>query len=287
MRQAPESTQEGDAAYSLAIHAASTAETRESWRAALAALAEAAGLRSRPACAELAALTGDWEAARQILVADEPPIAPGAALALDSVLAVPEKRIASISPRIATLEGFAAPELCDWLIARAAPKLGLAQVYDPDTGGARREQVRTNRECHLTGADGGFLLYVLRARIAASAELPVGAMEATAILHYTAGQEFLPHFDFLNTDKPAIAAEVARSGQRVLTFLLSLGDAYEGGETEFPVLGRRWKGRKGSALFFWNVEPNGAPDKRTLHAGLPPSSGEKWLLSQWIRSRVL
>jgi hypothetical protein len=45
---------------------------------------------------------------------------------------------------------------------------------------------------------------------------------------------------------------------------------------------RRWKGRRGSALFFWNVEPDGTRDQDTLHAGLPVTRGEKWLLSQWI-----
>jgi hypothetical protein len=72
----------------------------------------------------------------------------------------------------------------------------------------------------------------------------------------------------------------------VLTFLLSLNDDYEGGETQFPILNKLYRGRKGNALFFWNVEPDGSPDKRLLHAGLPPTSGEKWLLSQWIRGRL-
>jgi prolyl 4-hydroxylase len=70
-----------------------------------------------------------------------------------------------------------------------------------------------------------------------------------------------------------------------MTFLLYLNDDYEGGETEFPVIGLRWKGRKGEGLFFWNVQPGGAPDERTLHAGAPVSRGEKWVLSQWIEGR--
>ena len=36
---------------------------------------------------------------------------------------------------------------------------------------------------------------------------------------------------------------------------------------------------------FFNVDAAGQPDRRTLHAGLPPSAGEKWLLSQWFRDR--
>jgi hypothetical protein len=55
----------------------------------------------------------------------------------------------SASPRIAAIEDLHQPELCDWLIARARPKLAPAQVYDHDTGGPRSESVRTNSECHF------------------------------------------------------------------------------------------------------------------------------------------
>ena len=34
-----------------------------------------------------------------------------------------------------------------------------------------------------------------------------------------------------------------------------------------------------------NVDAEGTPDPRTLHAGLPPTAGEKWVLSQWVRTR--
>jgi len=76
-----------------------------------------------------------------------------------------------------------------------------------------------------------------------------------------------------------------RGGQRVATFLVYLNDGYEGGETSFPRLDYRFKGATGDALVFANVEPNGAPDPRTMHAGTPTTRGEKWLLSQWIRDR--
>jgi hypothetical protein len=36
---------------------------------------------------------------------------------------------------------------------------------------------------------------------------------------------------------------------------------------------------------FTNVLPDGSPDRRMSHAGLPPTAGEKWLFSQWVRDR--
>ena len=259
----------------------------QNWSAALDHLQRAAELGMTLAQAELAALAGDWRLSREIAADKAVPFSDWArlrrAVDLDAWLAVPPPRIASASPRIAVVEGFAAPEICDWVIARARPRLSPAKVYDHATGGPRSESVRTNSECHFTTAESDLVLLFLRARMAVVTELPMDAMEATAILHYLPGQEFLPHFDFLDTAKPGYAKDVAERGQRVLTFLLCLNDDYEGGQTEFPMLGKRWKGQKGGALFFWNVEPNGVPDRRTGHAGLPPTRGEKWLLSQWMR----
>jgi hypothetical protein len=198
-------------------------------------------------------------------------------------LSVPPVRRLSARPRIATVEGIASPELCNWLIARARPDLTRAEVYDHDTGGRRLDEVRTNRACYFGWEASDLPLMMLRAKMAQAAELPVLAMESTAVLHYEPGEEFRPHFDFLNVNKPGPAKDVAGRGQRLLTFLIALNEDYEGGQTDFPEIGKRWQGRRGNGLFFWNVEPDGTPDRLTRHAGLPPTRGEKWLLSQWIR----
>ena len=42
----------------------------------------------------------------------------------------------------------------------------------------------------------------------------------------------------------------------------------------------------GEALVFDSVNATGEGDMNTLHAGLPPASGIKWLLSQWIREKA-
>jgi prolyl 4-hydroxylase len=286
----PSGKSEAEAAHDLAICAAVGAGVPQDWSAALDHLQRAAELGLHLAQAELAALAGDWHLSGEI-VAGSAAVSDWTrlrrAVDLAAWLTAPGARIASASPRIAMVEGFAAPEICDWLIGRARPRLSPAKVYDHDTGGARSEGVRTNSECHFSTDESDLLLLFLRARMERVTELPMRAMEATAILHYLPGQEFLPHFDFLDTATPGYAKDVAEHGQRVLTFLLCLNDDYEGGETEFPLLGKRWKGHKGSALFFWNVEPDGMPDRRTAHAGLPPTRGEKWLLSQWIRGPAL
>ena len=46
------------------------------------------------------------------------------------------------------------------------------------------------------------------------------------------------------------------------------------------------KGRKGDALYWVNVDATGQPHPKTVHAGLAPTKGEKWLLTQLIRNKV-
>ncbi len=198
----------------------------------------------------------------------------------------PPLRILSQAPHIATVEQFLPPQICDWLAARARPRLGPARVFYRATGEAAVDPARTNSAAEFNILSADLVFQLVRARIAAASGFAVRALEDTNVLHYKAGQQFNRHFDFLDPAVSGFADEIARSGQRVATFLVYLNDDYDGAETEFPLLSIRHRGRKGDALFFRNVEPSGAPDRKTLHAGLAPTRGEKWLLSQWIRQKA-
>ncbi|MDB5424840.1 MAG: hypothetical protein JWQ29_2256, partial [Phenylobacterium sp.] len=131
------------------------------------------------------------------------------------------------------------------------------------------------------------VLALVRARIAATVDIPLPCFEPTQVMHYAVGQEFAPHYDYLEA-RSMISAETARpyEGQRIATFLVYLNADYEGGETAFPKAGVRFKGQVGDAIYFANVDAQGAPDRLSLHAGTPPSRGEKWILSQWIHDRT-
>jgi prolyl 4-hydroxylase len=192
----------------------------------------------------------------------------------------------SDDPRIAVGPAFLPSAVCRWLIARAAGRLSAAQVFDQGSGVARGDRERSNTAFSFAFEDLDLVCVAVRARIAATIGMPAGALEPMQVLHYDPGQSFARHFDFLDPAVPAFAEDVARSGQRIVTFLTYLNDDYAGGETDFPQLGISHRGKAGEALIFANIDASGAPDRRTLHAGLPPHSGEKWLLSQWVRDRV-
>jgi hypothetical protein len=255
-----------EAAYVCAMLAAQDHLLDNRWDVACECLLRAAERGWEPARLQLQFLGTDFGAAKAARLASPAPI-----------------RSVFDSPRIGVIEGFAPKFFCDWLIERARPKISQALVYDPAVGGGRVESARSNSSAVFNVAQSDMVLMLLRARIAASADLSAPRLEDPAVLHYAPGQKFEPHFDFLDPGLPGYAADLGSHGQRVATFLLYLNEDYEGGETAFPTLDWHYKGHKGDALLFWNVTAAGNPDERTLHAGLPPLSGEKWLLSQWIR----
>jgi hypothetical protein len=281
----------GEAAHLLAVLDASGQLGPANWPGALTHLQRSAELGFAVSRAELALLAGD-EALSAALAAGETPSAAGTwerlarNVNLPAWMAAPPGRAAHRNPRIAVSEKFASPALCRWLIERGQPHLRRAQTDDPATGRPIYGDGRTNSSAELDLAQTDVVMHLLRHRMSAASGPPPQAMEGVAILHYEPGQQFYRHFDFLDPAAPGYAMQIAQYGQRVLTFLIYLNEGYEGGETEFPAIQWRFKGGLGDALFFWNIDAAGRPDRLTLHAGLAPTSGEKWLLSQWVRGRV-
>jgi prolyl 4-hydroxylase len=278
----------GEAAHRLAVLAAEGVGGEQSWSDALDHLRRAATLGHRMAQAELAGLSGDWSLAQALLGGDgDPPDGGrlGHGVDLASWLKVPAVQILLLSPRVVSVPGFLSPGECDWMIQRARPYLKRAQTFDPRTGLA---QVQEGRNHSCVGFDvvrSDMVFALVRARMALVTGHSRMGFEDTSVLHYAPGEQFAPHYDFIEADTPAAQREIASSGQRAVTFLAYLNAGYEGGETAFPVLGRSFKGKKGHALFYDNALADGSPDRRTLHAGTPLKRGEKWLMSQWIRSR--
>jgi prolyl 4-hydroxylase len=272
----------------IAVVIGAGAANADDWSLALGYLQRAAERGWQPARAQLCCLASDRESAAEAEAGNAPAgIWECLRNAVDVAarLAAPDLQVLCAQPRIAVVEGFARNDECSWMISRGRARAAPAQVFDRESGGAAHEDARSNSATLFNILETDLVLLMLRARIARATRFPVANLEETNVLHYAVGQEFRRHFDFFDPDRPGLADEIAARGQRVGTFLIYLNDGYEGGETEFPSIGRRLKGRSGDALFFLNVESSGAPDRQTLHAGLAPTRGEKWLLSQWIRGR--
>jgi prolyl 4-hydroxylase len=186
---------------------------------------------------------------------------------------------------VAIIERFASAQECRWLIDRAASGgLRRAKVYRGSPT-AQVAETRTNREMSFTIFNADVVLSLIRDRISAAAGASVSHFEIPKLLHYSPGEQFALHADFIEGTTPQLAHELAARGQRAATFLIYLNDGYAGGATQFPRLSWQYRGALGDALLFSNVDASHAPDYDTIHAGMPPTSGEKWVLSQWIRTR--
>jgi len=277
------------AAHLLALLTAAGVGQPQSWTNAVGLLLAAALGGSTLAQDALANSSSETALAKEALRSRTKDGAIWTALAksidLQPFFAAPRPGIVSASPRIAVVRDFLSPELCNWLIARARPVLRPAEVYDRDSGRLIVDPNRNNRASLFPLVLSDFMLLLLRERMALVIGLPAVFMEHPAVLHYRPGEEYRPHWDYCDLTLPGPAKDAAENGQRVLTFIVYLNDEYEAGETAFPRLGRQFRGRRGDALFWWNVDPDGKPDEQTLHAGLAPRQGEKWLFSQWVRDR--
>lgn len=187
----------------------------------------------------------------------------------------------SLSPHTEILHYFAffSAAECAYLIAAAEPLLQPNVVVDPRSGKLVSNPIRTSRGASFPFVDEDPAIHALNRRIAAATATDVRAGEPLQILRYEVGEEYRPHLDAL----PGVEA----GQQRVLTFLVYLKEDFEGGETDFPRLGLRFKGRIGDGLMFRNASADGRPDDRLIHAGLPVKRGVKQLASRWIRAAPL
>lgn len=206
------------------------------------------------------------------------------AIDLAALQRAPAMRVISQRPFIAVVDRFASPAECAWLIARGGPTLERARVYR-GSATARTADSRTNSETGFTIANADVFLSLLRDRMASVTGISTNFFEITKLLHYTEGQQFALHSDFLANNTPELRQEIEKRGQRAVTLLVYLNDDYSGGATEFPRIGLRFRGKQGDALIFRNIGASGAPDYDSVHAGLPVESGDKWVLSQWMRTK--
>ena len=109
------------------------------------------------------------------------------------------------------------------------------------------------------------------------------------------------HTDFFKM--PGDAGYDRQGGQRIFTGLLYLNAGFQGGETDFPLLGikvpamlltltltlilsmMQVQPRRGMMLLWRNLDEALRPDNRTVHQGLPVLSGTKLAANMWVLER--
>eukprot|EP00879_Flechtneria_rotunda_P002604 GHRR01002805.1.p1 GENE.GHRR01002805.1~~GHRR01002805.1.p1 ORF type:complete len:312 (+),score=60.59 GHRR01002805.1:150-1085(+) len=198
-------------------------------------------------------------------------------------------------PRAYHLKGLLTDEECDHIKAISQDQLTASDVVNSDTGKSERSQVRTSTGTFFNmGHDD--VITRIEERVADVTMLPRENQEGLQVLKYVDGQKYEPHHDYFHD---VFNKDPARGGQRVVTVLMYLATPEEGGETVFPdvdpslkVEGEGWsdcaknglahKPKKGDALMFYSLTPDGVEDPHSLHGSCPTTKGEKWSATKWI-----
>ena len=187
----------------------------------------------------------------------------------DPVSIPPAERL-SDRPDVRLFRGAFTPFECEFLILLAEPTYERSLVVM--NGRDVPDPIRTSDGSTVHWLIEDPASHAINRRLAALTGTTVDRGEPLHILRYRPGQQYRPHVDWLPPPN-----------RRIITVLVYLNDDYEGGETEFVKTGLRVRGRKGDALTFVSALPNGELDPLSEHAGLPVTSGTKYLASRWIR----
>lgn len=179
---------------------------------------------------------------------------------------------------------FATRWLIGFLRKMLGPQLRPAAVIEPETGKTVAHPVRINRVAQWLPEQLGWIGKLFECRLAEAAGYPVENGEVLSLLHYQAGHRYKPHVDCLGVKQATSEEGQREGGQRTTTILFAMGnDNFVGGATRFPKLDVGVKSATGELIRFNNTNEDMEPLPASLHEGAVIESGEKWLLSKWVR----
>jgi prolyl 4-hydroxylase len=258
----------------------------------LGLVAASAGNPDAPRLLATAAAARDAHSAMllETLPGEHAPITdPVALTAAVRAVALPEEAVFKTQqhhgkPAVATADAVFSALDCRHLIGLGQDMLGQSLTVHPEDGRLVANQLRTSWSADIPAFREDPWALHLQRRLCRLLDVPFTHAEPLSLLRYQPGQEYRPHRDYL-TPSSLATPEGQRVGQRTHTVFVYLSDVAGGGETDFPELDVRVTPRLGRAVMFDNVDDNGRPDPRSLHAGMPVTEGEKWLGTLWIRER--
>ncbi len=123
----------------------------------------------------------------------------------------------------------------------------------------------------------------VRKLVADKSGMPIENQELISFMRYEVGGGFKPHHDYFESHRPLYNGLLNQGGQRVKTCLVYLNEEFEGGETEFGIIGEKIKPQTGKMVVWNNTDNAGNVIPESEHEGLKVTSGVKYLLSIWIR----
>lgn len=212
----------------------------------------------------------------------------------------------TLDPLSFTIEDFFDKASAERMIQLAKPKLRPAEILTQDSQKENAEdlgvEVRTCWETWLSPADGPDLENVAQ-RSAALVRVPRELQADFRVLRYEAGQHFGAHTDYYEPEdfqeQPEVLNELQNGRNWLVTVYLYLSTVTKGGATYFPssyggplpsdVLnceGPAVKPRRGRALMFYSLHPNGRPNLSSMHGACKVEKGVKYTINIWTFNQL-
>jgi len=156
-------------------------------------------------------------------------------------------------PRIFIVHNLLSDAECDHLISLALKKGLKSSLITPyGSHDLVESTTRTNKQAWLEYGEDD-IVKGIEERIAKLTKTYPEQGENLQVLHYDKGQQFTEHHDYFDpaTDPPE---NYEKGGNRLLTLIMYLEAAQEGGETEFFDINRKVVLARGDAVMFYNLK---------------------------------
>jgi prolyl 4-hydroxylase len=178
---------------------------------------------------------------------------------------------------IRVVDNFVTQEEADYLIQKAREQLSKSQVIV--RGKAVIDPGRTSSHAvafHRHHQDSHVLPIIARGAMLAG--VPTDHAEQIYVSRYAEGELYHGHYDFSGS---------FLSDHRLCTMLIYLNtlEDEQGGSTYFKDLNLAVRPKRGRAVIWTNMNPDGSKHLETAHAALPPygEGTEKWVIQLWFR----
>lgn len=177
---------------------------------------------------------------------------------------------------------FLTTEECDYIVGLTQQSSARSSVAGSGDQSIKYDEGRTSSTSILTDADP--IVAAVNQKMYTELGIEGQFSEPTQGQIYEVGQEFRHHQDAFGKD--AYHNHCLSSGQRTWTFMIYLNDVEEGGETDFPTIGKTFQPIKGTAVVWKNSDGTGTENSAALHAGLPVKKGKKVIITKWFRENI-
>ena len=172
---------------------------------------------------------------------------------------------------------FITPQETEYILQTAKPHFSESKVV---TGSDTN--IRKSKTAWLAKTDP--TVGAIIQRVCDMTNIPFENAEKMQVVRYEPDGFYNEHHDACCDDREECVEFEQNGGQRKITMLFYLTDDFEGGATRFPKLNQEYKPPKYSGLLFHPLEKNGTKGHPSaLHAGLPVTSGEKYIANVWLR----